>query len=135
MDKTKSTDLVFRTRYVETDQMGVIHHSNYLIWFEMGRTEYSTRFGLPYTRIEEEGFLFLVVESQVRYRKPAFYDDELVVRTWCSELKPVTFKFQYEIIRKSSGELIADGFTKHVNVSKETRKPARMPAHIMEVMS
>ena len=134
MDNHKSVDLVFRTRYVETDQMGVVHHSNYLNWFEMGRTEYATYFGLPYSKIEEEGFLFIVVEANVRYRKPAFYDDELVVRTWCSELKPVTFKFCYELTRKGTGEVIAQGYTKHVNVSKETRRPVKMPAHIMDVM-
>lgn len=121
-----TVDHTFRVRYAETDQMGVVHNSVYLIWFEIGRTEYSIFRDFPYSRIEEEGIMLVVAESRVAYKKPAHYDDLVTVRTWVSRLKPKVVTFSYQIVRHDTDELIAEGETTHVALSMETNRPARM---------
>ncbi len=131
----RAVDLPFRVRYAESDQMGVAYYANYLIWFEMGRSEYCRELGYPYTRIEEEGFVMVVAEATVRYRSPARYDDELIIRTTMPEVRSRVCRFGYEIFRKGSGELLAKGETVHVIVDKETGRSTRMPARYIEVFS
>ena len=104
-----------RVRYAETDKMGVVYHANYLVWFEIGRTEYCRARGFSYRDMEESENAFLVVaESYCRYKAPAYYDDVLVVRTHITELRRRSLRFGYEIIRDSDGVLIAEGETGHV---------------------
>jgi acyl-CoA thioester hydrolase len=104
-----------RVRYAETDRMGVVYHANYLVWFEIGRTEFCRARGFAYREMEENSDAFLVVaESYCRYKAPAFYDDELIVRTHITELRRRSVRFGYEILRASDGLIIAEGETGHV---------------------
>jgi acyl-CoA thioester hydrolase len=108
-------ETLVRVRYSETDKMGVVYHANYLIWFEIGRTEFCRARGFSYRDMEENENAFLVVaESYCRYKSPAYYDDELIVRTHITEKRRRTLRFGYEIIRVSDGQVIAEGETGHV---------------------
>ncbi|MGI9107130.1 MAG: acyl-CoA thioesterase [Pyrinomonadaceae bacterium] len=104
-----------RVRYAETDRMGVVYHANYLIWFEIGRTEFCRARGFAYRDMEENSDAFLVVaESYCRYKAPAAYDEELIVRTHITELRRRSVRFGYEILRVMDGQIIAEGETGHV---------------------
>jgi acyl-CoA thioester hydrolase len=108
-------ETVVRVRYSETDKMGVVYHANYLVWFEIGRTEFCRARGFSYREMEENENAFLVVaESYCRYKSPAYYDDELLVRTHITEKRRRALRFGYEIIRVADGQVIAEGETGHV---------------------
>jgi acyl-CoA thioester hydrolase len=109
-----------RVRYAETDQMGVVYHSNYLIWFEVGRVEFIRQMGLNYKQMEEEGCGIAVVDVHVRYRAPARYDDELVIETRLLAARGAVVKFGYRILR--DGVLLCEGETLHVCVGKDMKK-------------
>ncbi|MCA1635430.1 MAG: acyl-CoA thioesterase [Acidobacteria bacterium] len=111
-----------RVRYAETDRMGVVYHANYLVWFEIGRTEFCRARGFSYKDMEENDGAFLVVaESYCRYKAPALYDDELAVRTHITELRRRSVRFGYEIMRPSDGVVIAEGETGHVVTDTNNR--------------
>jgi len=111
-----------RVRYAETDQMGIAHHSNYLIWFEAGRSDLCRAKGFSYKDMEEhDNALMVVAESYVRYKSPAFYEDVLTIRTGVSEIRSRSIRFNYEIDRRSDGTLIAEGETLHLVTDKEQR--------------
>jgi acyl-CoA thioester hydrolase len=119
-----------RVRYAETDQMGVVYHSNYLIWFEVGRVEFIRGLGLDYKRMEiEEGCGISVVDAHVRYRAPARYDDELVVETRLLAARGVVIKFGYRILRPADGALLCEGETLHVCVGEDMKKRALPPEY------
>jgi acyl-CoA thioester hydrolase len=108
-------EITLRVRYAETDKMGVVYHANYLIWFEIGRTEFCRAKGITYRDMEENDDAFLVVaESYCRYKAPAHYDDHLTIRTRVNEMKKRTLCFEYEIFRPSDSKTIAQGETIHV---------------------
>lgn len=108
-------ETIQRVRYSETDKMGIVYYANYLIWFEIGRAEFCRARGLSYRDMEEYEDSFLVVaEAYCRYKAPAYYDDELVIRTHITELRRRSLRFGYEIIRASDGQIIAEGETGHV---------------------
>lgn len=112
------TQTRLRVRYAETDQMGIVYHSNYLIWFEVGRTELFREINLPYTKFEEVGLGLAVIEASCRYRLPARYDDEVIVSTSVNiSSRKVTFN--YRVYREST--LLAEGKTIHVFVNKQGR--------------
>jgi acyl-CoA thioester hydrolase len=119
-----------RVRYAETDQMGVVYHSNYLVWFEIGRVELIRSMGLDYKRMEaEEGCGIAVVDVHVRYRAPARYDDELVVRTTLLAARGAVIRFGYTIVRVEDGALLCEGETVHVVVDKEMKKRSLPPKY------
>jgi acyl-CoA thioester hydrolase len=119
-DKWHETTI--RVRYAETDRMGVVYHANYLVWFEIGRTEFCRSRGFNYKDMEENDSAFLVVaESYCRYKAPARYDDELIVRTHITELRRRSVRFGYEVIRASDGVIIAEGETGHVVTDMNNR--------------
>ena len=119
-----------RVRYAETDQMGVVYHSNYLIWFEVGRVEFIRGLGLDYKRMEiEEGCGITVVDAHVRYRSPARYDDELVVETRLVAARGAVIKFGYRILRIADGTLLCEGETMHVCVGEDMKKRALPPKY------
>ena len=123
-----------RVRYAETDKMGVVYHANYLIWFEIGRTEYCRARGFSYRDMEESENAFLVVaESYCRYKAPAYYDDVLIVRTHITELRRRSLRFGYEIIRDSDGVIIAEGETGHV-VTDGNGRVRSMPPGFAELL-
>jgi acyl-CoA thioester hydrolase len=115
LDEEEWHETILRVRYSETDKMGVVYHANYLVWFEIGRTEFCRARGFSYREMEENEKAFLVVaESYCRYKAPAYYDDELIVRTHINELRRRSLRFGYEIVRISDGVIIAEGETGHV---------------------
>ena len=108
-------DFTVRVRYAETDQMGVVYHSNYLIWFEVGRVELMRALGFDYKRMELEDDTFIVVaDVHCRYHCPARYDEELTVRTRILNAKNRVLKFGYELYPRSDHRLLATGETTHV---------------------
>ncbi len=108
-------ETILRVRYAETDKMGIVYYANYLIWFEIGRTEFCRARGFSYRDMEEMEEAFLVVaESYCRYKAPAYYDDELLIRTHITELRKRSLRFGYEIVRTSDGQIISEGETGHV---------------------
>ena len=108
-----------RVRYAETDQMGIVYHSNYLIWFEVGRTELFRELNLPYTKFEEQGIGLAVVEASCRYRKPTRYDDELIIVTEIDQMTSRKVTFSYRIFHEET--LMAEGKTVHVFMNKAGR--------------
>jgi acyl-CoA thioester hydrolase len=111
-----------RVRYAETDQMGIAHHSNYLIWFEAGRSDLCRARGFSYKEMEEQAdALMVVAESYVRYKSPAFYEDVLSIRTTISEVRSRSIRFSYEIHRASDDILIAEGETLHLVTGKDQK--------------
>ena len=111
-----------RVRYAETDQMGIAHHSNYLIWFEAGRSDLCRARGFSYKEMEEQAdALMVVAESYVRYKSPAFYEDVLSIRTTISEVRSRSIRFSYEIYRGSDDVLIAEGETLHLVTGKDQK--------------
>jgi acyl-CoA thioester hydrolase len=111
-----------RVRYAETDQMGVVYHSNYLIWLEVGRVEFIRQLGLNYKQMEEEGCGIAVVDVHVRYKAPARYDDELVIETRLLAARGAVVKFGYRILRIGDGLLLCEGETMHVVVGMDMKK-------------
>jgi acyl-CoA thioester hydrolase len=121
-------EALLRVRYAETDKMGVVYHANYLIWFEIGRTEFCRARGFSYRDMEENENAFLVVaESYCRYKAPAYYDDVLRVRTHITELRRRSLRFGYEIVRESDGTVIAEGETGHVVTDSNGRVRSMTP--------
>jgi len=128
-------ETTLRVRYAETDRMGVVYHANYLIWFEIGRTEFCRARGFAYRDMEEDSHAFLVVaESYCRYKAPANYDDELIVRTHITELRRRSVRFGYEILRASDGLIIAEGETGHV-ITDGNGRVKSMPEHYRHLLT
>ena len=111
----------FRVRYQETDQMRIVHHSVYLIWFEVGRTEWMRQRGLTYRECEAKGWLLPLVESGTKYLNSAQYDDAIEVETVHVQEKGAAFRFDYIVRRPSDGQILATGFTRHVCISEDNR--------------
>ena len=106
-----------KVRYVETDQMGIVHHSNYFVWFEVGRTEFIKELGIKYSDMENMGVLLPLIESGCEYKRGARYEDEIVISTSVTLITPIRMEFKYDIIRENDDKLLAKGFTKHVFVN------------------
>ncbi len=118
-----------RVRYVETDQMGVVYHANYLVWFEVGRVEFMRQHGFTYKQLEEEeGCMIAVVEVTVRYRAPARYDEELLVQTRLAASRGSVVRFAYRVLRETDGTVLCEGETVHVVVGRDMKK-RRLPEH------
>lgn len=115
-------------RYAETDQMGVVHHANYLVWFELARTSLCSRVGLPYAQIEAMGYLLMVVGAEVRYRRGARYGEHLLVGVAIERLRSRDLVFVYDVRRDA--ELLATGRTEHVWVRRADGRPVRIPAEL-----
>ena len=120
-----------RVRYAETAQMGVVYHSNYLIWFEVGRVELIRQLGLNYRQMEEEGCGIAVVDVHARYKAPARYDDELVIETRLLAARGAVVRFGYRILRIADGLLLCEGETMHVVVGMDMKKRS-LPAKYAE---
>jgi acyl-CoA thioester hydrolase len=124
---TAPTETTVRVRYAETDQMGVVYHANYFVWFEVGRVEWCRRQGFEYKRMETEDDSFIVVaEARCRYKRPARFDDVLIVRTRVADSKRRTVTFAYEIADQKTGDVVATGETVHVICDKLGR-PKSLP--------
>jgi len=119
--KVNETKLV--TRYVETDQMGIIYHSNYFVYFEVGRTDLLKNYEMKYKDMEEQDIMLPVIEVNCKYKVSAKYADELIIKTKIEKLSPARITFNYQIIREEDQVLLAEGFTEHAFVSKSSGKP------------
>lgn len=116
-----------RVRYAETDQMGVVYHTNHLIWFEIGRVELMRQMGFSYRDMEREDGLFIAVaEATCRYRAPAYYDEEVLVRTRIKNVRKSVVIFSYELVRAENGTLLANGETTHI-VTDSNMKVSALP--------
>lgn len=130
MDGWHETEI--RVRYAETDKMGIVHHSNYLIWFEAGRSDLCRARGFSYKEMEEkDDALMVVAETYCRYKSPAFYEDILLVRTQVAEVRSRSIRFIYEIYRGSDDTLLAEGETMHV-VTDGNKKVRQIPDNYRE---
>jgi acyl-CoA thioester hydrolase len=123
-----------RVRYAETDQMGVAYYANYLIWFEVARSEWLRQTGWTYRDMEKDGVQLPVIEAHCEYRQPARYDDEIEIRTTATLLSPVRLRFDYEVVRNGDGQVSATGHTVHAGLDRQGR-PCRLPARVREMLS
>ncbi len=122
-----------RVRYAETDQMGVVYHSNHFIWFEVGRVELLRQLGFSYKDMETADDCFIaVVDARCRYKAPVHYDDEVVVRTYLKHVREKIIHFGYELLRAETRQLLAEGETTHV-VANAQMKPRKLPDKYMNV--
>lgn len=133
MTSPRSTSRV-RVRYAETDNMGVVYYANYLIWFEVGRTDLLRQAGWSYREMELEGFALPVIEAHCEYKQPAKYDDELEIRTTGQLVSQVRLRFDYEVVRPSDNAALAIGHTVHASLDRAGR-PCRVPARAKDVFA
>ena len=119
-----------RVRYAETDQMGVVYHSNFIIWFEVGRVELLRELGFTYKEMEADGLHLPVAEVKCRYKASAMYDDVVLIRTRMMNLRGFLIHFGYEAVRESDGTLLAEGETVHLVVGRDMQKMS-LPAKYM----
>jgi len=117
-------------RYAETDQMGVVHHANYLVWFEVARTHLCQEAGFHYAEIEKRGLLLLVTGVDVSYRAAARYGDTIDVDCWVERVASRGVTFAYQVRR--DGTQLATGRTEHIWVDATSRRPVRFPAELQE---
>lgn len=110
-----------RVRYQETDQMGVVYHSNYFVWFEVGRTSLIRKLGVSYRDLEAKGIILPVIEANCTYQSPARYEDVVRIETTMAELTPAKIRFQYRAVRDTDGEVLANGYTLHMWVNREMK--------------
>lgn len=135
MRKIKYHDAIVRVRYAETDQMGVVYHANYLIWFEVGRVELIRALGIEYKRMEIEDDCHIVVaDAHCRYHDSALYDEVLRIRTRISESRNRIIKFSYEVIRDADGKVLANGETMHV-ICGSNGRPKLLPEKYRSVFN
>ena len=123
-----------RVQYYETDQMGVVHHSNYIRYFEVGRTELIRRLGMSYGELEDSGTVMPITSVEVRYFYPARYDEVLRIKIVVKEMPKVRMVFYYEIFNEK-GKLLADGSTTLAFLNKETGRPQRTPEVMTQLLS
>lgn len=124
-----------RVRYAETDKMGVVYHSNFVIWFEVGRVELLRQLGFQYSEMETADDCHIpVVDLRVRYKSPALYDDEIVVRTQIKNVRSSLLHFSYEIFREAGRVLLATGETMHIIVNSRLERTA-LPEKYMQAFN
>jgi acyl-CoA thioester hydrolase len=123
--------ITVRVPYADTDQMNMVYHGNYLVYFEMARTELLRAYGLPYAKLEEMGVLLPVIEAHCAYRSPARYDDLLTVQTTPELLGAVRFRMHYAVLR--DGDRLVTGYTDHACVGRDGR-PLRMHPDLQQVL-
>jgi acyl-CoA thioester hydrolase len=123
-----------RVRYAETDRMGVVYYANYLVWFEVGRTEWLRQTGWSYQEMESDGISLPVIEAHCEYRQPTRYDDDIAVATRGTLVTPIRVRFDYEVAREADGTIAAIGHTVHATVDT-SGKPCRLPARVRDILA
>lgn len=122
-------------RYAETDQMGIVYYANYLVWFEVGRVAWCKAKGFQYAEMEsKDGRFLMVAEASCRYKAPAHFEDDVVVRTSLAKATDRVLRYRYEVCKKSTGQLVATGETTHV-VTDLNCRPSRLPDHYRKYFS
>jgi acyl-CoA thioester hydrolase len=122
-------EITIRVRYAETDRMGLLHHANYLVYFEQGRTELLRSLGVAYKDLEDQGYLLVITRAEVKYRSPARYDDLLTLKTSVARTTAVRIDHQYELLR--DGQSIAEGSTTLACVDRAGR-PQALPEFLRQ---
>jgi len=123
-----------RVWYKHTDQMGFVHHSNYICYYEEARSDFMRALGLSYAEMERRGIIMPILEVASKYRKPAFFDDELTVRILLREPPAARIRFEYEVYN-SQGELLNTGMTALGFLHADTRRPTRAPRWFVDLLS
>ncbi|MBI3951589.1 MAG: acyl-CoA thioesterase [Acidobacteria bacterium] len=130
----RATESRLRVRYAETDQMRVVYHANYFVWFEVGRVEYCRQRGVSYRDLEQQQGLYMAVsEARCRFLTPAQYDDEIIIRTRLSQMRRRSLTFSYEAIRAIDGAVLAEGETVHIFLNAN-RRPRTLPAEVARTL-
>lgn len=115
------SEVEIEVRYAETDQMGIVHHANYLVWFELARTRFCAEIGAPYPKIEELGYFMIISQAQQDYRLAACYGDTVKVDCWLDRVARRTLQFGYQVTR--GDQILSNGYTKHIWVERDSRRP------------
>jgi acyl-CoA thioester hydrolase len=126
-----STDV--RIRFAETDAQGIAHHASFVVWLEVARVAYLERHAGGYQAIRERGLEALTTEVSVRYHRAAYFDETLTVWTRCTGLRGARFTYEYRITR--GGELVAEAYTNHATVDRDTYRPTRVPEWLAEAIA
>jgi acyl-CoA thioester hydrolase len=133
--KPDFVETAVNVRYAETDQMGIVYYANYLVWFEVGRVAWCKAKGFHYAEMESrDGRFLMVAEANCRYKAPAHFEEDIVVRTALAKATDRVIRYQYEICRKGTGQLLATGETAHVVTDVDFR-PSRLPDRYRECFS
>lgn len=114
-----------QVRYAETDQMGVVYHTNYIIWMELGRTQLIEDLGYRYADMEKDGFISPVIEVQVRYKSPVRYGEKAVIKTWIEEYDGLRVTYGYEVLTEK-GDVAIQSTSQHVCAKKDSFRPVAM---------
>ena len=122
-----------RVRYADTDQMGFVYYANYLIWFEIARTEWLRETGWTYRDMEDQGIALPVIEAHCEYRQPARYDDDVRIATTASLVTPIRIRFDYQLTLADAPAIIAAGHTVHAAIGRDGR-PRRLPPRLRELV-
>ncbi len=122
-----------RVRYAETDQMGIAHHTAYIVWFEAGRSDWMRQQGSSYADFERAGYMLPLSEVGARFVLPALYDEEVIVQTWITELRSRKLQFSYQVVRPPDNIVLVTGFTTHI-VTDKAGRVTTFPAEVREVL-
>jgi len=129
----KIDEIQIRVRYGETDQMGIVHHSNYALYLEMARIEWLRKLGVSYKKMEEDGFILPVVSLALNFKKSAYYDDVIKVKTQLKKPPTATIEFEYEITNEQ-GEIITTANTVLAFLDTKSKRPIRAPKFILDCL-
>jgi acyl-CoA thioester hydrolase len=122
-----------RVRFAETDAQGIAHHASFVVWLEVARVAYLERHAGGYQAIRDRGIEALTTEVCVRYHRAVYFDETLMIWARCGDLRGARFSYEYSIVR--DGELVADGYTRHATVDRETYRPTRVPEWLAEAIA
>lgn len=130
----RSSTSTVRVRYAETDKMGVVYYANYLVWFEVARTDWLRETGWTYRSMEQDGIGLPVIEAHCEYKSSARYDDEMQIQTTARLVSPVRLAFDYTVVRAGDAAIVASGYTVHASVDPAGR-PVRLPQRVKELFA
>jgi acyl-CoA thioester hydrolase len=123
-----------RIRYADTDQMQFVYNGKYLEYFEVGRTELLRSTGLSYKKVESEGYQLPLVEAHLNYISAAFYDDILIIESFLKEIPKLKMRIDYRMFRKENNVLVTEGYTEHVFIDRESKRPVRPPKFFIDAI-
>lgn len=130
-DKKLRVEVDIDVRYAETDQMGVVHHATYLVWYEVARTRFCAEAGKPYPEIEALGYFLIITQAHQEYRLAASYGDTVRVACWLDWVASRSLQFGYEV--KRGNQVLSVGYTRHLWVRRESRRPCSMPESLRDI--
>jgi acyl-CoA thioester hydrolase len=134
MTEHRVVEITFHVRYAETDQMGLVHHAAYIVWFEEGRSAWMRAAGSTYADFEASGLFLAASEVYARYLTPALYDRLVTVRTWIEEIRSRTLRFSYEVLDTENGQTLVTGYTRHICINRDGNV-ARIPTEWREFLA